>query len=144
MDYATKVSVLGVGASGAVNRPRVQKDIEENGHPFSHCEAKPIAFWQRICEHHQVTHIVDFCPGSGALAIAASGAVEYEGIAGNDAHCHWLDATLDRCIMYMAGQDKRVTKNLGGDDSFAAKVEKYLSGTMMEARRMLEPRRERK
>ena len=139
MDYDTKVSILGSGASGAVARPRVQKDIEDKGHPFSHCETKPLNLWQRICEHHDVTHIVDFCPGSGALAIAASGTIEYEGIACNDVHRQWLDATLDRCVMYLAGQNKDLARRLGGDDDFIAKVEKYLGGTMMEARRMLEP-----
>ena len=50
-----------------------------------------------------VTHIVDFSPGSGALALAASGALEYDGICVNDMHRDWLDSTLDRCLMYMVG-----------------------------------------
>ena len=139
MEYDTKASILGATAAAAVKGKRAQKDIDRRGHPFSHCEVKPLNLWQRLCEHHQVTHIVDLSPGSAALAIAAAGALQYEGIATNEDHCHWLDSTLDRCIMYMAGKEQELVKKLGGDDEFMAKVGKYFAGTMMEARRMLEP-----
>ena len=139
MDYETKSAILGIPAAGATPRKRVQKDIDQRGHPFSHCEVKPLNLWQRVMEHHDVTHIVDFSPGSGALAIAAAGAMEYEGVTGNDAHQDWLNSTLDRCVMYMATKDKNFTKQLGGDDAFLDKVIKYFAGTVMEARRMLEP-----
>ena len=86
---------------------------------------KPISFWQTIMEHHKVTHIVDFTPGSGALAVAASGAMEYEGIAGNNANRDWLD--------------EGYAEQLGGDEGFVEKASKYFGGTMMEARRLLEP-----
>ena len=139
MNHETKASILGVGADGSVKSKRVQKDIEDKGHPFSFCEVKPLNLWQRICEHHQVTHIVDFSAGSAALAIAASGAMEYEGVAANPEHCAWLDTTLDRCVMYMAGKDKEVANNFGGYDEFMEKMGKYFAGTMMEARRLMEP-----
>ena len=139
MDAETKASILGIQATGVARGKRAQKYIDERGHPFSHCEVKPLNLWQRICEHHQVTHIVDFSAGSGALAIAAAGAMEYEGVAANELHRGWLDSTLDRCVMYMAGQQKEIAKKLGGDDEFMEKVEKYFAGTMMEARRLLEP-----
>ena len=73
------------------------------------------------------------------MAIAASGAMEYEGVAANEVHREWLDSTVDRCVMYMAGRDKKFTEALGGDAAFVDKVEKYFAGTMMEARRLLEP-----
>ena len=139
MDAETKVEILGVAASGAVPNKRVQKDIDAHGHPYSHAEVKPLALWQRICEHIGVTHIVDFAAGSGALAIACAGTIEYQGIAANDTHRDWLDSTLDRCIIYLAGKEKELAKRLGGDDAFMAKVEKYFGGTMMDARRLLEP-----
>ena len=139
MDYEAKSGILGVGASGAVHGKRVQADIDEKGHPFSHCEVKPLSLLQRICEHHQDTHIVDVAAGSGALAIAAAGSLQYEGVAANEAHRDWLDSTLDLCINYKAGKDKEFSKKLGGDEAFCAKVSKYFSGTMMEARRWLEP-----
>ena len=121
MDTATKSSILGVAASDAVKKKGVQKDIDERGHPFSLCEVKPLNLIQRIFEHHNVTRIVDFGPicgaGSAAMAIAAAGAMNYEGIAANDGHRDWLDSTLDKCVMYMAGQNKQFSKNLGADDS---------------------------
>ena len=91
-----------------------------------------------------MTHIVDFAAGSGALAVAVAGTIEYQGIAANEAHRKWLDSTLDRCIMYLAGKDKQFAKRLGGDDAFIAKVEKYFGGTMADARRLLEPSEQRK
>lgn len=139
MTYDAKAAILGNAAAGAVKGRRAQKDIDANGHPFSHFEVKPLTFWQRICEHHHITHIVDFTAGSGALAIAASGAMEYEGVAANEVHREWLDATLDRCALYMAGRDENFAQKLGGDDGFVEKVEKYFAGTMMEVRRLLEP-----
>jgi hypothetical protein len=139
MTYETKASILGNAAAGAVKGKRAQKDIESKGHPFSHLEVKPLHLWQRLCEHHHITHIVDFSAGSAALAIAAAGAMEYEGVAANEVHREWLDSTMDRCAMHLAGRDKNFAKMLGGDEAFVEKVEKYFAGAMMEARRMLEP-----
>ena len=100
---------------------------------------KPIGLWQRLSEHFGITHIIDFTPGSAALAIAASGAMEYDGIASNDAHREWLDSICDRCVMYMAGQDSKFSKSLYDEPDFVEKVEKYFGGAMMEARKLLEP-----
>ena len=139
MSPDAKAECVGVAASGAVPNRRVQKDIEAHGHPYSHTEVKPLPIWQRICEHHGVTHIIDFAAGSGALATAAAGAYEYEGVAANEAHRNWLDSTLDRCVMCLAGKEKEFAKRLGGDDAFMMKVEKYFGGMVMDARRLLEP-----
>ena len=87
------------------------------GHPFSQCEVKPLNLWQRICEHHGVTHIVDFSPGSAGLAIAAAGAMEYEGVATNEMHCSWLDSTLDLVVKYLASKDKAFVNKLGATTS---------------------------
>ena len=126
-------------AVGAVAGKRVSQHIEEKGHPFSHCEVKPLNLWQRICEHFGVTHIVDLTPGSAGLAIAATGAMEYEGVAANEIHCRWLDSTLDLVVKYIASKDKVFAHKLGGDDDFAEKVAEYFGGTLLEARRYLEP-----
>ena len=72
-----------------------------------------------------------------ALVVAASGAMGYEGIAGNDAHRDWLDSIVDRCVMYKAGHDEGYAEQLGGDEGFVEKASKYFGGTMMEARRFL-------
>ncbi|CAK0799630.1 unnamed protein product, partial [Prorocentrum cordatum] len=114
-------------------------DIDSKGHPFSHSEVKPLSLWQTLVGHHKVTHVVDFTPGSGALAIAASGTMEYEGIAANDAHRDWLDSIVDRCVMYKAGHDEGYAEQLGGDAEFVEKASKYFSGAMMDAKRLLMP-----
>ncbi len=139
MSYDTKMSILGANAVAEIRMQRLQEDINERGHPFSHNEVKPISFWQAVMEHHGVTHIVDFTPGSGALAVAASGAMEYEGIAANEPHRDWLDSIVDRCVMYKAGHDTGYAEQLGGDAEFVEKASKYFGGTMMEARRLLMP-----
>ena len=139
MDYETKTSIFGAADYGQVAKKKLQADIERHGHPFSLFEVKPLGFMQRILEHHNVTHIVDFAAGSGAIAIAASGAMDYDGVAANDNHEQWLNSTLDRCVMYLAGKDKDFGKKLSSSDEFAEKVAKYFGGTVMDARRILEP-----
>ncbi|CAK0876398.1 unnamed protein product, partial [Prorocentrum cordatum] len=130
MDHEAKMSILGAASRASVNgkQPRLQGDIDSKGHPFSHAEVKPPSLWQTLVEHRKVTHVVDFAPGSGALAVAASGAIEYEGIAVNDAHRGWLDSIVDRCAMHKAGHEEGHAKQLGGDAEFVEKASKYFSG----------------
>ena len=139
MSADMKGNILGAAASGAVEGKRLQADIDEKGHPFSWAETKPLPLLQRVCEHHKVTHIADFTPGSAALAIAASGAMQYEGIAASEEHQKWMDSILDRCIMYLVGNDEKVCEKLGGDAEFTAKVTKFFAGSMQEVRRYLQP-----
>ena len=65
--------------------------------------------------------------------------MHYEGIAANDAHRDWLDATLDRVVLYMAGKDPALAQRLGGQGDFLETVSKYCAGIMVETRRLLEP-----
>ena len=65
--------------------------------------------------------------------------MQYEGIAVNEEQQKWLDSILDRCIMYLVGQDQKVCENLGGDAEFTAKVHKLFAGSMQEVKRCLEP-----
>ena len=103
-------------------------------------EVKPLNLLQRLFEHFGVTHVVDFAAGSAAMAIAAAGAQDYEGIAANGEHRDWLDATLDKCVTYMAGKDELFTKSMGVDDEdVTAQIAKHFGGTLMEARRIMEP-----
>ena len=66
------------------------------------------------------------------MAVAASGAMQYEGIAGNDAHRDWLDSIVDGCAMCKAGHEEGYAEQLGGDAEFVGKASKYFGGTMME------------
>ena len=139
MDAECKAGILGAAAASAVVGQRISENIDEKGHPFSQCEVKPLNLWQRICEHHGVTHIVDFSPGSAGLATAVTGEMDYEGVATNDLHCSWLDSTLDLVVKYLAGTDKEFAKKLGADDEFVEQVMQYFAGTFTEAKRYLEP-----
>ncbi len=58
-------------------------------------EVKPLSLLQRLFEPFGVTHVVDFAVGSTAMAIAAAGVQDYEGIAANDVHRDRLDAALE-------------------------------------------------
>ena len=145
MDFDTMSSILGAAAAGQSNGTRFQKDVEEKGHPFSYAEVKTLALWQRFLEHHHVTHVIDFTPGSGALATAASGAAHYEGIAATETHAGWLDSIVDRCVSYQVGKredcnGKKFLEKVGADDEqLLAAIEQYMSGFAMDARRYLEP-----
>ncbi|CAK0901483.1 unnamed protein product, partial [Prorocentrum cordatum] len=131
MNYETKTSILGAASCASVDAvnsarlPRLQGGVDSKGHPFSYSEVKPISLWQTIMEHQKVTRIVDFTPGSGALAVAASGAMECEGVASNDAHRDWLDSIVDRCAMCKAGHEDGRAQQLGGDAEFAKKASKF-------------------
>ncbi|CAK0817005.1 unnamed protein product [Prorocentrum cordatum] len=141
MCHDAMASALGVASCAALENEhlRVQGGVDERGHPFSRSEVKPISFWQTSMEHREVTRVVDFAPGSGALAVAASGAVECEGIAGNEARRDWLDPIVGGRAMCEAGREDGRAEQLGGDAEFVEKARKYLGGTTTEARRLSTP-----
>ena len=102
--------------------------------------------WQHLLDHLGITHIVDFTPGSGALAIAASGAgIKYEGIAGNTEHKDWLDQILDRAAFYLC-DTKEGRAGLGANAIFGNeadigdKMKHFFHPILMEAKRFMEPR----
>ena len=73
------------------------------------------------------------------MAVAASGAVEYEGAATSDEHRDWLDGILDRCSLYMGAKNEGYLEAIGADAAIMEKVKHYFSGVVMEARRYFEP-----
>ena len=130
MDHGTKCAIVGASTAGELpeKQERLRDDVGEFGHPFSYCEGKPIQFWQQIIDHCGVTHVVDFSPGSGALAIAASGAVEYGGVATSDGHRDWLDGILDRCSLYMGAKNEAYLEAIGADAAIMEKFKHYFQG----------------
>ena len=138
MSYDAKAAILGSSAAGEVDKLAVQKDIELRGHPFSHCEMKPIGFWQRRMEHFGVTHIVVILPESAALAVAAAGTQECEGVASCEEHRERLDQIMDRCTTLMAVEDKAFLEALGSDLAFTEATHKHFAGRTMDARRHFE------
>ena len=97
MNCETKVNIFGATTIDVEKgKERLKADIIQKGHPFSWAETKPMNLWQRMCEHFRVTHIVDFTPGSAGLAVAASGAVQYEGSTKSSRNGwirFWIDAS---------------------------------------------------
>ena len=104
--------ILGVAAVGAVGWERAPNPIEEKGNPLAFAEVEPLNLWQRTIEHHDVTPVVDFAPGSAALVIAAAGAFECEGVAASLVHCEWLDSALGCGVMYSAGMGNQPAQQL--------------------------------
>ena len=141
MSTEVRSSILGgQAAADSLRMKRVQRDIDKKGYPFSLSEVKPVQLWETLLQHHGVTHIVDFTPGSAALAVAAAGSAEYDGIASNDNHRDWLDTIADRCTLYRVSHDEDdFGERLGGDESLSTNAQKYFRGTMEEVRRLLEP-----
>ncbi|CAK0885703.1 unnamed protein product [Prorocentrum cordatum] len=141
MCHDAKASALGAASCAAHDSKhvRLQGGADEKGHSFSHNEVKPISFWQTIMEHREVTRVVEFTPGSGASAAAASVAVECEGIAGNAARGDWLNSIVDRRAMHRAGHEDGRAEQLGGDADIVEKAGKFFGGATMEARRSLMP-----
>ena len=140
MEEGTKMSILGGTATGVVHGKRLQRDIVENGHPYSWAETKPVSLLNILCRHLQLTHIVDFTPGSAALAVAVAGEMQYEGIASVEEHQQWLDNTMDRCFLYLVAKHPELATELGGDTDLQEKVARFFNAqTMREASRYIEP-----
>ena len=63
MLHEAKAGILGAAAAGVVSDrssgKRVQKSIDEKGHPFAHGEAKPLPLWQRVLEHRRHRRAAD-------------------------------------------------------------------------------------
>ena len=101
---------------------------------------KPAALFERIFQHIGATHVVDFTPGSGACAVAATGAgVRYDGIAANQDHASWLDGILDRIVFHLCSESKQARDSLEFEDEASENVKKYFGGLVMEGKRYLEP-----
>ena len=140
MEEGTKMSILGGTATGVVHGKRLQRDIVENGHPYSWAETKPVSLLNILSKHLQLTHIVDFTPGSAALAVAVAGEMQYEGIASVEEHQQWLDNTMDRCFLYQVAKHPELATELGGDTDLQEKVARFFNAqTMREASRYIEP-----
>ena len=139
MQEGTKMSILGGTATGVIDGKRLQRDIVDNGHPYSWAETKPVSLLQRLCQHLQLTHIVDFTPGSAALAAAVAGEMQYEGIASVEEHQQWLDNTMDRCFLYLVAKHPQLVTELGGDTDLQEKVARFFNAQTMPDSRYIEP-----
>ena len=75
-------------------------DVEARGHPFSWTERKPIIWYEVFLAEVRAALVVDYSPGSGALARAClNQGIQYVGICRTDKHCQWLTRILNKAAL---------------------------------------------
>ena len=128
-----KARILGPEAIGAFKRERIQKEVEEHGHPLLWSEWKPVKLYSSLIREFNVADIFDFSPGSGAGCLAALYAnVQYIGVPYNAEHEKWLNNIMESIFIALVVEDK-----VRADKELIAKVENYLSRAVDAAKHML-------
>ena len=75
-------------------------DVEARGHPFSWTEQKPLAWYEVFLQEVKAALVVDFSPGSGAMARAClNQGIHYVGICRTEKHCSWLTNILNKAAV---------------------------------------------
>ena len=75
-------------------------NVAERGHPFSWKEKKPISWFDRLLDDISAGLVIDFTPGSGALARAClEKGIQYVGITRKSVHASWLINVLNRAAV---------------------------------------------
>ena len=75
-------------------------DVAARGHPFSWTERKPLAWYQVFLAELCAALVVDYSPGSGAMARACLNAgIPYVGICRTEEHCSWLTNILNKAAV---------------------------------------------
>ena len=75
-------------------------DVEARGHPFSWTERKPLGWYLVFLAELCVGLVVDYSPGSGAMARAClDEGIAYVGICRSDEHCSWLTNILNKAAV---------------------------------------------
>ena len=75
-------------------------DVAARGHPFSWTERKPLAWYQVFLAELCAALVVDYSPGSGAMARACLNAgIQYVGICRTEEHCSWLTNILNKAAV---------------------------------------------
>ena len=75
-------------------------DVEARGHPFSWTEQKPLAWYEVFLLEVKAALVVDFSPGSGAMARAClNQGIHYVGICRTEKHCSWLTNILNKAAV---------------------------------------------
>ena len=75
-------------------------NVAERGHPFSWKEQKPINWYGRLLSDISAGYVIDFTPGSGALARAClETGIQYVGICRKTEHASWLVNVLNRAAV---------------------------------------------
>ena len=135
MTADVKEGILGRSAVGTFNKQRVQKEVEEKGHPLFWGEWKPIQLWISLFMELGATEIVDFTAGTGATAIAALHlGVHCRAFCHNASHQNWLQGLLQRIFLALTA-DKKL--KAPADEELRSNVERYLRRAAEGARKLL-------
>jgi hypothetical protein len=128
--------ILMVGA--APTPPQRLFDVSVKGHPLSWSEKKPINWYTEFLSDVAAGIVIDFTPGSGAMARACLDAgIQYFGICRTPQHMSWLVNVLNRAAVEsttrsgtalyeqdlascIAGHFKEVLQELHAQDETAA------------------------
>ena len=130
-----KQGILGKSAVGTFNKQRVQKEVEEKGHPLFWGEWKPIQLWTTLFAEFGATEIADFTAGTGATAIAALyRGVHCRAFCHNASHQNWLQTLLQRICLALTA-DKKL--KVSADEELRSNVERYLRRAAEGARKLL-------
>ena len=101
-----KAVVFPVGSSGEPAKAACPQKWDFGGVPMYWRESKPLELWIAILKMFNAKVIVDFTPGSGALAAAAmSQGAKYTGFVEEAKHLSWLQNIVDTAALrYIAQQ----------------------------------------
>ena len=102
-----KEGILGRSAVGTFNKQRVQKEVEEKGHPLFWGEWKPIQLWTTLFAVFGATEFADSTAGTGATVIAALHlGVRCRASCHNASHQNWLQTLLQRIFLALTADKK--------------------------------------
>ena len=128
-----KRGICGPSAVGDFIKKRVQKEIDEKGHPLFWGEWKPVSIFISWVSDFEATEIVDLTPGSGAFAIAAIYSNKpYTGVCFNAAHRSWVEKFLDTIFVGIVASEKTIA-----DDEVVESVKLYLKHSVEQATMLL-------
>ena len=129
-----KKESIGPSAVGDFTKDRVQKEVQEKGHPLFWGEWKPVHHYSTLMRDFNAYEVCDWTPGAGAACIAALYyGIPYTGFCQNGAHKDWLWGYLKRVFLAMVVEKKDALV----DADLAANVVRYLERTADVARQLL-------
>ena len=95
-----KATVFGRSSAGNPTRAACPSKWDFGGVPLFWRESKTSELWKAVLDLFNIKTIVDFTPGSGALAVAAmSRGLKYTGFVEEPKHLAWLQNILDTAAL---------------------------------------------
>ena len=118
-----KKEILGQSAVGDFEKTRVQKEVNEKGHPLYWGEWKPVHYYSTLMRDFGCSEVCDWTPGSGAACVAALYyGIPYTAFFQNAAHKEWFWNYIKRVFLAIVVEKKEKVV----DADLAASVSRYL------------------